>query len=77
MAEETRINLGHLVRFSIKVKNPDCWSSEIPNRYTLLVVLKDPQGREVEWTSCRIGFRRVEIENRQLLINRKPVLIQG
>ena len=77
LAEETRINLGHLVRFSIKVKNPDCWSSEIPNRYTLLVVLMDPKGREVEWTSCRIGFRRVEIENRQLLINRKPVLIQG
>ena len=77
LAEETRINLGHLVRFSVRFENPFLWSSETPFRYTLMVCLKDPRGQEVEWTSCRVGFRRVEIENRELLINREPVLIQG
>jgi hypothetical protein len=34
-------------------------------------------GRAVEHTSCRLGFRRVEVESRELLINGKPVLMKG
>ncbi|MCS5660725.1 MAG: beta-galactosidase, partial [Dehalococcoidia bacterium] len=77
LAEQTRINLGHLLRFSEKVEKPQLWTSETPNLYTLLLCLFDPLGKETEWTSCKVGFRRVEIKNRELLINGRPVLIQG
>ena len=77
LAEQTRINLGHLIRIYKKVKNPRLWSSETPNLYTVLICLFDPSGKEVEWTSCKIGFRRIEIKNREMLVNGMPVLIYG
>ena len=77
IAEQTRINLGHLIRIYKKVKTPRLWSSETPNLYTVLICLFDPSGKEVEWTSCKIGFRRIEIKNREMLINGMPVLIYG
>ena len=77
LAEQTRLTLGHLLRFSEKVEKPQLWTSEIPNLYTLLLCLFDPLGNETEWTSSKVGFRRVEIKNRELLINGRPVLIQG
>lgn len=53
------------------------WSSEDPQLYTLVVGLVDPRGKTVETTSCRVGFRRVEVRKRELLINGKPVLMKG
>ena len=63
--------------FSELLKRPLAWSAEAPHLYTLTVGLVDPQGRVVEWTRCRTGFRRVEIKNRELLLNGKPVMIRG
>jgi Beta-galactosidase/beta-glucuronidase len=77
LAEQTRINLGHLIIIFKKVNKPKLWSSDKPNLYTVLVCLFDPSGNEVEWTSCKIGFRRIEIKNREMLINGMPVLMQG
>jgi beta-galactosidase len=53
------------------------WSSEDPQLYTLVVSLSDPKGKVVEATSCRVGFRRVEVAGRELLINGKAVLMKG
>lgn len=53
------------------------WSAEAPALYTLVVVLRDAKGREVEATRTRIGFRTIEIRDRQLLINGKMVYIRG
>jgi beta-galactosidase len=53
------------------------WSSELPNLYRLVVRLLDPAGHCVEATAFRIGFRRVEIGDRALLLNGRPVLIHG
>lgn len=53
------------------------WSAEAPNRYRLLVELVDPQGKSLECHLIRIGFKRVAIQDRQLLINGKPVLFKG
>ncbi|MFU8779901.1 MAG: glycoside hydrolase family 2 TIM barrel-domain containing protein [Kiritimatiellia bacterium] len=58
------------------VHEPQKWSSESPYLYTLVVLLKDA-GRVIEATSCRIGFRSVEVKERALLINGKAVLIRG
>ena len=60
------------------VGKPLQWSSEAPHLYTLVVTLHCDAGDEiVEATSTRCGFRRVEIGDRELLINGKAVLIKG
>ncbi len=53
------------------------WSAEQPNRYRVLIRLKTPGGEVIESTASWIGFRRVEVKDRQLLINGKAVLIKG
>ena len=59
------------------VPAPRLWSSETPNLYTLAVTLHRGDGPAVEATSIRVGFRRVELGDRELLINGRPVLIAG
>ncbi len=53
------------------------WSAETPQLYTLVVSLVSPEGRGVEHTSCRIGFRTIALGDRELLINGRAVLIKG
>ncbi|MBN2472125.1 MAG: DUF4981 domain-containing protein [Anaerolineae bacterium] len=59
------------------VAAPQLWSAESPALYTLVVALKDAAGATLEAQAMRVGFRRVEIRGRELLINGQPVLIQG
>jgi beta-galactosidase len=63
--------------FNEPIKKPLPWSAEKPNLYRLVVTLKNPQGKIIECTSTRIGFRTFEVGNRNLLINGKRVLIKG
>ena len=60
-----------------EVTKPKPWSSEAPHLYTLIASLIDADGSFIESTSIRIGFRRIEIRDRELLINGRPVLIKG
>ncbi|MFD2083347.1 beta-galactosidase [Actinopolymorpha cephalotaxi] len=53
------------------------WSAEVPTLYTVVVSLADPDGNEVEATRVRTGFRTVEIRDRELLVNGRPVYIRG
>jgi beta-galactosidase len=53
------------------------WSAENPQLYRLVVSLEDPQGRRREVVGLRIGFRRVEVRRRELLVNGRPILIKG
>ena len=61
---------------AFKVKAPQKWTAETPSLYRLLVTLtKD--GATTEVIPLRVGFRKVEIKNAQLLVNGQPVLIKG
>jgi beta-galactosidase len=62
-----------------EVKNPDKWSDEIPNLYTLVLSLEDSTGKLLEAKSCRVGFRSIEFskENGKLLINGKVTYLYG
>ena len=53
------------------------WSAEDPHLYPLHVALRSPSGATVEEVDLRVGFRRVEIQGRHLLINGAEVLIRG
>jgi len=66
-----------IVKMKAFVKNPLKWSAEIPNLYTVLLTLKDQNGKVLEIESFKFGFRKVEIKNGQLLVNGIPILIKG
>jgi beta-galactosidase len=53
------------------------WSAETPNLYTLLLELHDADGKLVQASASRIGFRTVEIKDGLVKINGKPVMIRG
>lgn len=65
------------VGFDMPVRKPLPWSAELPHLYTLVLTLKNPAGHEVEATATRLGFRSVEVRDRMLLVNGRPVFIQG
>ncbi|MCF6177687.1 MAG: DUF4981 domain-containing protein [Victivallaceae bacterium] len=71
------IDRGWLKVFRQPVPTPLQWNHETPNLYTLIIKLLNPAGKTVEVTSCKIGFRKYEIKDRQLLINGQAVLIKG
>lgn len=59
-----------------EVKNPRQWSAECPHLYRLEVVAA-ARGKVIEATGFRVGFRKVEIRNNQLLVNGQPILLKG
>ncbi|GAA3147002.1 glycoside hydrolase family 2 TIM barrel-domain containing protein [Planomonospora alba] len=63
--------------FSLDSLEVDPWTAETPHLEDLLVELVSPQGEVVDAARLRIGFRRVRIEGRDLLVNGERVLIQG
>ena len=55
----------------IQVQRPHKWTAETPYLYTLLVRYGD------EYVAQKVGFRKVEIRNGQLLVNGQPIYIKG
>jgi beta-galactosidase len=53
------------------------WSAEEPHRYPLDLLLRDPTGAVVEAMTLQVGFRRVEIDGLDLLVNGARVFIRG
>ena len=65
---------------TLQIPNSKKWTAETPNLYTLHTILgysgdKGVQGVSV--TPIKVGFRKVEIKNKQFLVNGQPVLIKG
>jgi len=67
----------HDVLFQDTILEIKAWSAEDPNLYTVLVSLKNDKGRVIEAVSQKIGFRKIEIKNKQLLINGVAVYLKG
>jgi beta-galactosidase len=68
------------VKFALleqKISNPMKWSDEFPNLYTLVLSLNDAEGKTIEAESCRVGFRKVEIKEGQLLVNGRSIKLFG
>ncbi|EIE18998.1 hypothetical protein COCSUDRAFT_20201 [Coccomyxa subellipsoidea C-169] len=56
---------------------PALWSAEEPNLYILVLSLVTKQGEHLDSESTQVGFREVVIEGRQLLVNKRPILVKG
>ncbi len=59
------------------VRNPAKWSAEEPNLYTLVLQLLDARGKPLHTTAQPVGFREIEVRDRQILVNGKRILIKG
>ncbi|MFD1615295.1 glycoside hydrolase family 2 TIM barrel-domain containing protein [Gelatiniphilus marinus] len=60
------------------VNNVKQWSAEQPHLYTLKITLQDENNtKNNQYITKKIGFKRVEIKNAQVLINGKPIYIRG
>lgn len=66
-----------ILKYHSQIPQIKAWTAETPNLYTLLITLKDASGQLNEAISTRIGFRKIEIKNSQLLINSVPVYFKG
>jgi beta-galactosidase/beta-glucuronidase len=55
----------------------EAWSAETPVLYTLLLTLKNSRGKVLEYKSLKIGFRNIEIDGGNLLVNGVPVMLRG
>lgn len=64
-------------RLTAKVPKPLLWSAEQPHLYRLLLSLRDASGKLLEVIPARVGFRRVEIRDGNLLVNGQRVLLKG
>ncbi len=65
------------VKVSAEAVEPDQWSAEHPHLYKILYTLYNQDGDLVETFSANIGFREVEIRDEMLLVNGKPVKLNG
>jgi beta-galactosidase len=65
------------VNFSKSIPDIKKWSAEKPNLYSLVLSLKDKNGSVYETVSSKIGFRKIEIINSQLLVNGVAIRIKG
>ena len=66
------------VVFNDIVKEVKQWSAEQPNLYTLKISLEDEiSPKNSQYLNKKIGFKRVEIKNSQVLINGKAIYIKG
>lgn len=58
---------------TLAVSDPKKWTAEMPYLYTLYATM-DGSGEVIP---IKVGFRKIELRNSQVLVNGKPVLIKG
>ena len=59
------------------IENPNKWTAETPNLYTVILVLKDDKGNVLEAARSTTGFRTIEIKDGMLLVNGVSVKLKG
>jgi beta-galactosidase len=66
-----------VLHMNAAVDNPRKWSAEDPYLYTVLLTLRGKDGKVIETTSTKFGFREIELKPTGLFVNGKYVLIKG
>jgi len=65
------------VSIETDIEDPAKWTAETPTLYTLLLIMRDDDGTVRSVIPERIGFRSVEVEDGQFLVNGTPVTVRG
>ena len=64
------------VSTDMAISNPEKWTAETPVLYTLIATLKNGSNT-TEVIPVKVGFRKIELKNAQILVNGHPVLFKG
>ncbi len=59
------------------VEKPLLWTAETPHLYTLVLTLKDLTDKALDYESCKVGFRQIEIKHSVILLNGKRLVVRG
>ncbi|MEG0601769.1 MAG: glycoside hydrolase family 2 TIM barrel-domain containing protein [Mucinivorans sp.] len=65
------------VKVSMPLEMAKKWTAETPNLYTLITTVYNAKGEPTEVVPQKVGVRKVEIRNSQVLINGQAVLFKG
>ena len=60
-------------KVTLAIANPKKWTAETPYLYTLYASMRGSE----EVIPVKVGFRKIELKNSQVLVNGKPILIKG
>lgn len=74
---EMKADKEDLLVFSGIIKNVKRWDAENPNLYTAVITLTDTEGNVKESVSSKVGFRKIEIKDAQLMVNGSPIEVHG
>ena len=66
------------VRLRYELKDPvHAWSNDAPYLYELLIEVQNEKGETVEIVPYPIGFRKIELKEKKILLNGKRLIING
>ena len=77
VATATAEGAGGRVTLTAPVADPAKWSAEDPHLYGLVLELLGPDGTVLHTTAQAVGFREVEVRDKQILVNGKHILVKG
>ena len=77
MAKNVNANEEVLLDFTQKIANPLKWSAEKPNLYKMTLELSDGNGTLTEVLHQLVGFREIEVIDKQVRVNGVPVEFRG
>ncbi len=66
-----------VTEISRTIEDPLLWSAEEPNLYDLLISIYDAGGNLQEVIPQKVGFRRFELKDQQMLLNGQRILFKG
>ncbi|KYG35268.1 glycoside hydrolase family 2 TIM barrel-domain containing protein [Alkalihalobacillus trypoxylicola] len=65
------------LNLSMSIQNPHKWSAEIPYLYTIILLLSDEQGNDLDIHRSKVGFRTFELKDGLMKINGQRILFNG
>ncbi|MBC8080135.1 MAG: DUF4981 domain-containing protein, partial [Gorillibacterium sp.] len=68
---------SNTARIILKVENIEQWTPETPHLYKAVMTLISLENEEVDFESCRIGFKKTEIIDGVLLLNGNRLIVRG
>ncbi len=67
----------YAAKMNIPITAPNHWNAENPYLYTLVMTLKDFAGDTIDFESCKVGFRQIEIIDGVVLLNGVRMVVRG
>lgn len=77
ISSKTSFIINNEFKWSVSIKNVMQWNAEKPNLYSLSIAVADKRGSNGEVIRQKIGFRKIEIINGNLLVNGQRILVKG